>query len=162
MLPTERIYISLARQQLIAYAADGSETTFAISTALNGAGEQNSSGCTPLGQHYIRARIGEGEPPGTVFIGRRPTGEIYSPELGERSPGRDWILSRILWLCGMESGANRGGNVDSMRRYIYIHGTPDSEPMGLPLSHGCVRMRMDEVIALFDSVQAGVPVTIEP
>ncbi|MGP4844316.1 L,D-transpeptidase family protein [Marinobacter sp. 1Y8] len=162
MSPTEHIHISLDRQLLIAYAADGSETTFAVSTALNGAGEQNGSGCTPLGRHYIRARIGEGEPPGTVFIGRRPTGEIYTSELGESSPGRDWILSRILWLCGMEPGVNRSGKVDSMRRFIYIHGTPDSEPMGTPLSHGCVRMRMDEVIVLFDSVRAGVPVTITP
>ncbi len=160
VLPTEHIDISLDRQQLIAYAADGSETTFAVSTALNGAGEQNGSGCTPLGRHYIRARIGEGEMPGAVFIGRRPTGEIYTPELGKSSPNRDWILSRILWLCGLEPGVNRGGDVDSMRRYIYIHGTPDSEPMGVPLSHGCIRMRMDEVIVLFDSVGTGVSVDI--
>jgi len=133
---------------------------YSVSTALNGAGEQDASGCTPRGKHFVRAMIGSGLPANTVFRGRRPTGEIYSPVLAASHPGRDWILSRILWLCGREHGINRGAGVDSFRRYIYIHGTPDTEPMGTALSHGCVRMRNADVIELFECVQPGMPVTI--
>lgn len=132
----------------------------AISSAKNGAGEAPGSECTPRGSHIIRARIGAGYPLNAVFIGRRPTGEIYSPELDAAQPGRDWVLSRILWLSGTEVGKNRLGGVDSMRRYIYIHGTPDSEPMGMPASHGCIRMRNDELIELFDKVEIGTSVLI--
>lgn len=135
-------------------------TCYAVSTALNGAGEQNGSGCTPRGEHYLRAMIGAGLPSNTVFRARRPTGEIYSAELAAANPGRDWILSRILWLCGLEPGVNRGAGVDTFRRFIYIHGTPDTEPMGLALSHGCIRMRNSDVIELFDYAFAGMPVTI--
>ncbi|MCW8883806.1 MAG: L,D-transpeptidase [Motiliproteus sp.] len=134
---------------------------FSISTAANGAGEKNGSFCTPRGKHYIRAKIGAGQPAQTVFAGRRPTGEIYNPSLAQQYPNRDWILSRILWLCGCEPGFNRLSSVDSMRRYIYIHGTPDTEPMGVPASHGCIRMRNDELIWLFDQVDAGTPVFIK-
>lgn len=133
---------------------------YTVSTALNGAGEQDGSGCTPRGEHYIRARIGAGLPSNTVFRARRPTGEIYSAELADANPGRDWILSRILWLCGLEPGKNRGAGVDTFRRFIYIHGTPDTEPMGLALSHGCIRMRNEDVIELFGYAFAGMPVTI--
>lgn len=133
---------------------------YAVSTALNGAGEREGSGCTPRGRHVVRARIGDGQPLGAVFRGRRPTGEVWSPELAARFPERDWILSRILWLSGCESGRNRLGEVDTMRRYIYIHGTPDDQPMGVPLSHGCVRMRNADVIELFDLVPVGTPVDI--
>ncbi|TBW59637.1 L,D-transpeptidase [Marinobacter halodurans] len=139
---------------------DGALLTYPVSTAANGPGEANGSGCTPRGEHYIRACIGAGAPRCTVFRGRRPTGEIHTPELASACPDRDWILSRILWLCGREPGRNRGGDVDSMRRYIYIHGTPDTEPMGTPASHGCVRMRNDDVIALFERVLPGTAVTI--
>lgn len=133
---------------------------YSVSTALNGAGEQNGSGCTPMGKHYIRAKIGGKLPANTVLRARRPTGEIYTPELAAKHPDRDWILSRILWLCGLEPGKNRGFGVDTFRRFIYIHGTPDAEPMGLALSHGCIRMRNDDVIELFDCVQPGMLVTI--
>jgi len=134
---------------------------YRVSTAARGPGEQNGSNRTPRGLHYIRARIGEGAAPGAVFVGRRPTGEIHSPALAARFPERDWILSRILWLCGLEPGRNRGGAVDSMRRFIYIHGTPDTEPMGVPCSHGCIRMRNADVIQLFDYVPAGTRVWIK-
>nr|WP_228289279.1 L,D-transpeptidase [Marinobacter salinisoli] len=133
---------------------------YPVSTGLNGAGEQDGSGCTPRGDHYVRAMIGAEQPEGTVFRGRRPTGEIYSKELAQAHPDRDWILSRILWLCGRESGRNRGPGVDTFRRFIYIHGTPDTEPMGVPMSHGCVRMRNADVIDLFQRVKPGTPVTI--
>lgn len=131
-----------------------------ISTAANGAGCEKNSGCTPLGEHIIRAKIGEGAEPNTVFVGRRPTGEICSPELMAEFPERDWILTRILWLSGKEVGINRLGNVDTMQRYIYIHGTPDSTEMGKIGSHGCVRMRNSEMIALFNLVEVGTPVLI--
>lgn len=141
---------------------DGSECVacYSVSTALNGPGNESGSGKTPLGLHRIRAKIGSEQPANAVFVGRRPTGEIYSPELAEQFPKRDWILSRILWLCGCERGVNRLGNVDSQRRFIYIHGTPDTEPMGEPRSHGCIRMRNADVIALFERVPAGTAVQI--
>ena len=133
---------------------------YPVSTASNGPGEQCGSNCTPRGKHVVRAKIGAGMPSGTVFVGRRPTGEIHTPELAAANPGRDWILSRILWLSGMEPGFNRLGDVDTMRRYIYIHGCPDSAPMGVPRSIGCIRMRNADIIELFDMLPAGTPVEI--
>ena len=133
---------------------------YPISSALKGSGQDSGSYCTPLGQHIIRAKIGAGQPENTVFVGRRPTGEIYSPELAEQFPGRDWILTRILWLSGCEVGFNRLGGVDTMRRYIYIHGRPDSVQMGQPGSIGCIRMRNADIVELFDRVAAGTPVNI--
>ncbi|MEE9596968.1 MAG: L,D-transpeptidase [Acidiferrobacterales bacterium] len=131
-----------------------------VSTAKNGVGEQMGSDCTPRGEHVIRAKIGAAQPLNTVFVARRPTGETYSPELRALYPQRDWILTRILWLSGLEPGKNRLGDVDTMRRYIYIHGAPDEDPMGVPSSHGCIKMRTQEVIELFDRVPPGTPVTI--
>lgn len=133
----------------------------AVSTAANGPGEVMDSECTPRGWHRIRARIGAGCPVNTVFVGRRPTGEIYSPELRKAHPDRDWMLTRILWLCGMEKGKNRFGAVDSMRRYIYIHGCPEEDVMGVPSSHGCVKMNNSEMIRLFDLVPVGAHVLIQ-
>lgn len=133
---------------------------YSISSALKGTGQDSGSYCTPLGKHIIRAKIGIGEPENTVFVGRRPTGEIYSPDLAEQFPGRDWILTRILWLSGCEPGFNRLGSVDTMRRYIYIHGSPDSVQMGQPGSIGCIRMRNSDIVELFDRVPAGTPVNI--
>ena len=141
--------------------ADGSSSRFPVSTAAAGAGERMGSEQTPRGRHVIRAKIGAGQPLGAVFIGRRPSGEIYSEHLARRSPGRDWILTRILWLSGLEVGRNRLGSVDSMRRFIYIHGTPDSEPMGVPASHGCIRMTNSDVVTLFDQVATGTLVEIQ-
>ena len=131
-----------------------------ISTALNGVGEQKTSGCTPRGLHIIRACIGGGQAENTVFVGRRPTGEIYTSELGKQFPQRDWILTRILWLSGLEIGKNRLANVDTMQRYIYIHGCPDSEPMGVPLSHGCIRLHNKDLLTLFELVPPGTQVMI--
>ncbi|WP_341649502.1 L,D-transpeptidase [Thauera humireducens] len=156
-----RICIDLGRQSLELFGDDGAcIRRYAVSTALNGPGEESGSQRTPRGRHRIRARIGAGAPSGAVFRGRRPTGEYWTPEFAAAHPGRDWILSRILWLCGEEPGRNRLGRVDSMRRYIYIHGTGDDQPMGVPLSHGCVRMRNREIIELFDLVPAGTKVEI--
>ena len=155
-----RIEVDLGRQQLRLAQEDVLLAQYRVSTAANGAGERNGSLCTPRGLHRIRAKIGEGLAPGAVLVGRRPTGEVWSPELHEAQPGRDWILTRILWLCGSEPGRNRFGEVDTMRRYIYIHGAPESAAMGVPGSHGCVRMRNDELIELFDRVPVGCEVMI--
>jgi lipoprotein-anchoring transpeptidase ErfK/SrfK len=125
---------------------------YAISTARNGVGERNGSFCTPRGRHIVRAKIGAGQPLGAVFVRRRPTGEIWSAELHAKHPGRDWMLTRLLWLSGCEPGRNRMGDVDTMRRMIYIHGAPDSAEMGKPGSHGCIRMRNADVAALFELV----------
>ena len=155
------IRVSIGEQRLQLIESDHVTLDCRISTASNGPGELINSECTPRGWHRIRARIGTGCPENTVFVGRRPTGEIYTPALKQQHPGRDWILTRILWLCGEEPGKNRLGEVDSMRRYIYIHGAPDDDPMGLPSSHGCVKMTNLEVIQLFDRVPVGTRVLIE-
>ena len=156
-----RIEISIYRQTLTLFDNFGSvKVKYPVSTAANGTGCEEDSGCTPLGVHIIRAKIGEGAAANTVFVGRRPTGEICTPELMAQYPNRDWILTRILWLSGTEIGKNRLGNVDTMQRYIYIHGTPDSTDIGKIGSHGCVRMRNANVIELFDLVEAGTKVFI--
>ena len=154
-----RVSIDAQRLQLLHNARPVLDV--AVATASNGPGELRDSECTPRGWHRIRARIGAGCPVNTVFAGRRPTGEIYSPALKLAHPGRDWILTRILWLCGMEPGRNRFGNVDTMRRYIYIHGCPDEDAMGIPSSHGCIKMRNKDVIELFGRVTTGTRVLIQ-
>lgn len=156
-----RLEISIGEQTLRLLEGERTLAAYAVSTALKGPGEQCGSEQTPRGAHIVRAKIGAGAPAGAVFRGRRPTGEIWTPELHAQFPGRDWILSRILWLSGTEVGRNRLGQCDSMRRYIYIHGTPDSEPMGEPRSHGCIRMRNSDVIDLFERVPVYTPVFIE-
>ncbi len=154
------IWIDLKTQSLQLRA--GGETRFQclISSGKNGIGEQSGSGKTPRGRFRIRIKIGAGAAINSVFVSRRLTGEIYSPELAEAAPHRDWILSRIMWLSGMEVGHNRGGDVDTLRRYIYIHGCPDSEPMGVPMSHGCIRMRNQDIVTLFERVNNGDLVVI--
>lgn len=155
------VTIDLARQRLALTDTDGRILMdVSVSTAANGAGELAGSECTPRGRHIVCARIGAGAPANTVFVGRRPTGETYSPGLARLYPQRDWILTRILWLKGLEKGRNRLGKVDTMRRYIYIHGAPDEAKMGVPRSRGCIRMGNDELIRLFDLVDVGAPVNI--
>jgi len=135
--------------------------SYQISSAKNGVGQDRGSFCTPLGKHVIRAKIGEDQPVNTVFIRRRPTGEIYSPSLGEKYPDRDWILTRILWLSGCEPGFNRLGTVDTMRRYIYIHGSPDNIDIGRPGSIGCIRMLNTDLLELFTLTDVGTEVNIK-
>lgn len=152
--------ISLARQELVLVSDDGGREVFPVSTALNGAGEQMDSECTPRGAHEISDKIGAGCAVNTVFVGRRPTGEIWSPSLAREAPGRDWILTRILWLSGLEPGRNQGGQCDTHNRYIYIHGTPDDTQLGVAGSRGCIRMRNADVVTLFERVEVGTPVHI--
>jgi len=156
-----KIEIDIGRQQLVLRDGAGKPLkAYSVSTAKKGAGEKNGSLCTPRGRHIVRAKIGKDQPANTVFVRRRPTGETWSPELHAKYPGRDWMLTRILWLSGKEPGRNRLGDVDTMRRYIYIHGSPDSAEMGKPGSIGCVRMRNRDVIELFDLVPPYTPVEI--
>ena len=156
----QHIEINIKEQSLCFFQEGRLELKYSISSALKGTGQLEGSEQTPLGKHIVRAKIGNNLPLNAVLIGRRFSGEIYTNKLAETFPDRDWILSRILWLSGLEPGKNRLGQVDSMRRYIYIHGTPDSEPMGKPFSHGCIRMRNQDVIQLFDRVLPGCPVNI--
>ncbi|WP_313950404.1 L,D-transpeptidase [Accumulibacter sp.] len=156
-----RIDISIRGQMLRLSDESGAILrSYPVSTAANGPGELNGSYCTPRGKHLVRAKIGAGLAENTVLVARRPSGEIFCRELGERFPKRDWILTRILWLSGCEAGRNRLGRVDTMRRYVYIHGSPDSTPMGCPGSHGCVRMRNADIVELFERVPLYTPVYI--
>ena len=158
--PTESIWLEIdtAQQQLRCWRGTKVLHECEISSGAAGNGERTGSGKTPHGWHYIRAAIGGGMPDNAVFRGRRWTGETFSSELADANPERDWILTRILWLCGLEKGVNRGGQVDSQRRYIYLHGTPPEEPMGVPASHGCVRLRSSDLLYIFSLAEPGTPV----
>ncbi len=154
-----RIDIDIARQRLVLHDAAATRE-YRISTAANGPGEINGSGCTPRGLHTVRAKIGHALPSGAVLRARRATGEVWTPALQAQQPNRDWILTRILWLSGLERGRNRLGCVDTFRRYVYLHGTPYREALGTPASKGCVRMDNDDIIELFERVPVGTPVHI--
>ncbi len=157
--PNVQLLVSLAEQRLTWQQHD-QQYQFPVSTARHGAGQQTDSGCTPTGRHTIHRKIGAGCPINTIFVGRNKQPDTYSAALAARYPERDWILTRILWLAGCEPGYNQGGTQDTLSRYIYIHGTPDTEPMGIPRSHGCIRMRNQDIITLFDHVDEGTPVII--
>ncbi|KOR33262.1 hypothetical protein TI05_02150 [Achromatium sp. WMS3] len=155
------IHIDLSKQILTLKQDHKIIKIYQVSTGSNGPGECNGSGCTPRGKHRIRLLIGAECPINTVFVERRPTGEIYNAQLAQDFPNRDWILTRIIWLTGLESGKNRGSNVDTLRRFIYIHGTPEIYPLGIPASHGCIRMHNQDLLDLFGQVQNGTEVNIE-
>ena len=150
-----KIEIDIAKQRLIF-----GKRIYSVSTAKNGLGEKIGSMCTPRGRHIVRAKIGAGVPMHSVFVRRRPTGEIWTPELHARYPGRDWMLTRILWLSGCEPGFNRLGDVDTMRRMVYIHGTHEFAELGKPGSHGCVRMKNSDIAELFELVPPYIEVDI--
>ena len=154
------INIDVKKQQLTLLHGESIVACYDVSTAKKGVGQQNGSECTPLGKHLVRAKIGAGAKENTVFIGRRESGDIFNEELRQNNPERDWILTRILWLSGLEKGKNRGGEVDTMRRYIYIHGCPDNDSFSSPSSHGCVKMRNKDIIELFNNIVAGTCVLI--
>jgi len=155
------IEISITDQTLKLKQGERVVHEYPVSTAANGPGERMHSNCTPRGEHVISEKIGDGEPVNSVFVARKPTGEIYTPQLRQQYPERDWILTRILWLSGCEPGRNQGGDVDSHDRYIYIHGAPDDVAMGTPGSAGCIRMRNRDVMVLFDQVEVMTRVIIE-
>lgn len=155
-----QLTVDLAAQRLTLWQGMVAERAWPVSTAANGPGEIQGSGCTPRGRHIVRAKIGAGVAPGTVFRGRRVARDVpvYTPEAEAAFPQRDWILSRILWLSGCEPGFNRLGCVDTLRRYIYIHGTPEHVALGQPVSHGCIRMADADIVELFDQVSIGTEV----
>ncbi|WP_277189209.1 L,D-transpeptidase [Caballeronia sp. BR00000012568055] len=157
----QKIHVSIRAQTLTLTEADGSTRRYPVSTARNGVGNRAGSGGTPLGLHRVRLKIGENAPYQAVFVARRATGEVFGPELAAREPERDWMLSRIMLLQGMERGVNRGGDVDTLRRRVYIHGTMDEHLIGTPVSFGCVRMNNADIIDLFDRVQNGIAVQID-
>ena len=159
-MPKRYLRIELSHQRLICLNEERPVALYPVSTARAGAGEQRDSGRTPRGWHRIRLKIGAGCPRNMVFVARRPTGEIYTETLARKEPDRDWILTRILWLTGSEPGFNRGGPVDTLRRHIYIHGTPEESLIGVPVSHGCIRMRNQDLLKLFEWVDNGTPVEI--
>ena len=160
MVSLERsMVISLFEQQLVLVAA-GQRFCYSVSTARNGPGQLINSGCTPLGRHFIYKKIGAGLPANTVFVGRKETGEVYSDKLALKNPQRDWILTRIIWLSGLEDGLNKGNEMDTKSRFIYIHGSPDSTVLGKPGSAGCVRMHNEDVVDLFDRIEEGDHVEI--
>lgn len=158
--PRAEIFVNAADQELCLRLADGPLRRYPVSTAANGTGCVDGSYCTPTGKHRVRLKIGEGCPVGAVFRRRRPTGEVFSSELAASFPGRDWMLSRILWLDGLQPGFNRGGRLDTLRRFVYIHGTADEHLIGQAASHGCIRMRNMDIIELFDLVPPGTLVHI--
>lgn len=158
--PAPWLDVNLSAQKLTLWRGNGRRTSYPVSTGAAPPCERDGSGGTPRGWHRVRARIGAGAPRGAVFIARRPTGEVWSRDLQARYPNRDWVLTRILWLVGEERGFNRLGDVDTQRRYIYIHGTPDDEPLGVPGSHGCIRMANRAIETLCDEVPIGTPVWI--
>lgn len=156
------IIVNIKKQLLQLQVDKHIENEYRIATAKNGVGEVFGSECTPRGKHIVRAKIGSAAVNNSVFVGRRTTGEIFNEALRQQYPKRDWILTRILWLSGIELGVNRLGNVDTMRRFIYIHGCPDSDVMGVPSSHGCIKMKNADIIQLFDRVEVGTAVSIKP
>ena len=151
-LDQAQIWIDLAQQQLY---LPQYQRVYAISSGKNGIGEAENSGKTPRGWHRVEQMFGQDLAKNAVFVARQPTGEIYNQALAAKYPERDWILSRILWLSGLEPGFNQGQGCDTFSRYIYIHGTPDTESMGTPMSHGCIRMYSDDVMQLFEVIQPG-------
>jgi lipoprotein-anchoring transpeptidase ErfK/SrfK len=155
------LLIAVENQQLQCYIGDVLYKSYPVSTGKNGSGQQSGSGCTPLGLHCIHNIIGLNHDVNSVFVGREWTGEYYTPELAASFPDRDWILTRILQLDGLEEGYNRGGEVDTLSRFIYIHGTPDSTALGMPGSHGCIRMRNSDIVELALWVQIGTRVSIQ-
>lgn len=151
------LYVSVRSQRMYHVRGRMMRKEYVISTSAKGLGGEQDSYRTPTGLHYIRERFGDGLPPWSVLKDREPTGEIADSMAME---SRDVITSRILWLSGMESGLNEGGNVDSHARWIYIHGTADERSLGTPSSHGCVRMRNSDVVELFGQVPVGALVVI--
>ncbi|HFD33426.1 MAG TPA: L,D-transpeptidase [Gammaproteobacteria bacterium] len=160
MSSNKKIDIDISKQELSLIEEGILIACYPVSTAKKGTGTLNGSECTPLGLHIVETKIGADAKENAVFVGREETGEIFSDKLKKDNPDRDWILTRILWLSGLESGKNKGGEVDTMSRYIYIHGCPDSDSFTSPSSHGCVKMRNKDIIELFNQVDAGIHVLI--
>ena len=156
------VLVGVKSQSLTVYDGYGREDKrYVVSTAKRGVGEQEGSYQTPRGWHRICQKIGDGAPSRTIIFRREITPWQYTEELHQQYPNKDWILTRIMWLCGMEDGFNKDGSVDSYNRYIYIHGAGDHTPFGTPSSLGCVRMQNDDVINLYNDLPVGTDVYID-
>lgn len=155
------IVIDTATQTMICYQQNDVLKTYLVSTGKNGLGEEENSECTPRGWHAVYAIHGQHYPEDAVFVSRKWTGEIYSPALAKIYPDRDWIVTRIIQLDGLEPGRNQGGRVDTLNRYIYIHGTPNNNCLGSPGSRGCIRMANADVIELAEWVSVGTRVCVQ-
>ena len=156
------IKINIAEQQLSLLDEDGNMIhQYPVSTSKKGSGNQNGSEQTPLGMHRIKNKLGGAMPVNEVFIGRVPHGSLEECIERELDLPDDVIMSRIMWLEGMEPGRNQGGYVDTYERYIYIHGTNHEDTIGMPNSIGCIRMRNNDVVDLFRLVEVGSEVLIE-
>ena len=156
--PPRWLLIESDRQVVTLIERGTTVATWPCSTAAAGIDSREGSGGTPPGLHRIAARIGDGATPGTVFESREPTGEVWRPDAP--AGAGDLILTRILTLEGLEDGVNRGPGVDSLARYIYLHGTNHEDGVGAPGSHGCIRLRNDDITDLFARVAEGDPVVI--
>ncbi len=153
------IRIVVSQQKLYHRRSTGVVRTYPVSTAENGVGNYEGSFQTPLGKHRVRFKIGGSEPEFTYFVAREAAGLFSEAVKHQRS---DWILSRILWLEGMQPGVNKRGRVDTFSRYIYIHGTNEEHLIGQPVSHGCIRMKSGDIMDLFEHVTCGESVLIKP
>ena len=154
------LHISCKHQRLEVYHNHRCMQSMSISTGKKGTGQQKNSGKTPLGWHCIAEKFGDDAPINSVFVARKPTGEIYTSELKENNPERDWILTRILRLKGLELGVNLEGEVDTYQRYIFLHGTPVETILGVNGSKGCIRVRNRAIVKLYNQVSVGTPVYI--
>jgi hypothetical protein len=152
---THFLTVNIATQSVSLFADGRLVRQMPASTSRFGIGQAEGSNCTPLGLHRIVEKIGAGEPAGTVFKSRRVIGHTADPKFADAK-----ITTRILWLEGLEPGFNRGGNVDSHARYIYIHGTADQGSIGRPASCGCVHLADGDLIPLFDLLPSGTLVWI--
>jgi L,D-peptidoglycan transpeptidase YkuD (ErfK/YbiS/YcfS/YnhG family) len=149
------LIVSIAEQTVSLFEQNKFVKIFPCSTSRFGIGQKEGSNCTPLGLHRIAEKIGAGERAGTVFKSRKVVGHTSQPEFADAK-----ITTRILWLEGLEPGFNRGGNVDSHGRHIYIHGTPDQTSIGKPASCGCIHLADADLIPLFDLLSVGTLVWI--
>ncbi|MFT3990935.1 MAG: L,D-transpeptidase [Luteolibacter sp.] len=146
-----KMIVSVSDQQMLLVRDGKPVKSYKISTSKFGIGDRPGSNCTPLGRMQIAKKIGTNVTPGTVFKSRRPTSEVLQPN----APGRDPIVSRIMWLTGCETH-----NHNTFRRFIYIHGTPEEYRLGTPASYGCIRMGTKDVVDLYDRVGTGADVFV--
>ncbi|MDD3610539.1 MAG: L,D-transpeptidase [Halothiobacillaceae bacterium] len=156
------VIVSIGEQRLFLFEGSQLVARYPVSTATKGAGNRAGSDQTPLGLHRVAEKFGEEAPEGMIFKARRPTGEVAHILKAAVDVPEDHVTTRILWLDGLEPGVNKGPGIDSKSRFIYIHGTPEEGLIGQPASHGCVRMRNADVIALFDRLPVGARVSIIP
>ncbi len=162
--PSERLseflYVGIRRQRMYYFKNNQIVSSYPISTSSKGAGNLMGSYKTPTGLHQIAEKIGGNAPLGTLFINKKNTGKVVPVNKSEISIKKDEITSRVLSLKGLQQGINKGKKYDTFSRGIYIHGTSDEASIGRPSSHGCVRMKNDDIMELFDLLSVGTKVVL--